>query len=56
MTTRQIEQSIQPRIVRDAFGFPRIEQPNEPRFAPLAVMCMLGGVIAAWTLAWVVTR
>lgn len=42
--------------VRDAFGFPRLEQPREPRIGALAVACCLGAVSAAWLLAWVVTQ
>lgn len=41
---------------RDAFGYPRIEQPSERRIGALAVACCLGAVTAAWTLAWVLTQ
>lgn len=46
MTTKQIEHSMQPRIVRDAFGYPRLAQPNEPTRKQSAVFSLIAFALA----------
>lgn len=42
--------------VRNAFGYPRLRQPREPRLTALAIACAVGAMSAAAVLVVLVTR